>query len=335
MRLPVLGLDIGGANLKAGHSQGYAWSRPFALWRQPQDLRHQLGLLISQAPPFDILAVTMTGELCDCYLTKREGVHLILHAVAGKMEPVLVWRNDGILVPIAEVRKAPLKVAAANWLALAAFAGRYCPRGTALLIDIGSTTTDLVPLFDGIPVPQGRTDLERLVAHELVYLGLTRTPVCALLKSVTWRGRSFRPAAEWFATTHDAYLLLGDLPEDQTDFDTPDRRPATRHFAHARLARMLCADAETFSYEDALALGEFVRQTHLNILQEELAHVAARWREPPRTIILSGIGGFLARRAIAKLQWPSQIISLTQELGSEIARAACAYALAALVSERS
>src|SRR5581483_10934353 len=44
---PVLGLDIGGANLKAAHSTGQAASVPFALWRDPERLADQLHLLIA------------------------------------------------------------------------------------------------------------------------------------------------------------------------------------------------------------------------------------------------------------------------------------------------
>src|SRR5438552_12194660 len=102
-----------------------------------------------------------------------------------------------------------MRAAAANWLALAAYAGRFAPTGTALLVDVGSTTTDLVPLLGGAPVPCGNTDAERLLHRELVYTGVRRTPLCALLGETG--------AAELFATTLDAYLLLEELPEDVTD----------------------------------------------------------------------------------------------------------------------
>ena len=38
MQRSVLGLDIGGANLKAAHTNGAARSRPFALWKNPGGL---------------------------------------------------------------------------------------------------------------------------------------------------------------------------------------------------------------------------------------------------------------------------------------------------------
>src|SRR5436190_24342751 len=117
MMRSVLGLDIGGANLKAGHSSGATALRPFPLWKNPAGLADALRELLDGAPPAGLLAVTMTGELCDCYESKRQGVHAILDAVekvAGKT-PIRIWRNDGRLVDLKEARTTPLSVAAANW----------------------------------------------------------------------------------------------------------------------------------------------------------------------------------------------------------------------------
>src|SRR5262249_413708 len=155
---------------------------------------------------------------------------------------VLVWLIDGRLVELAEARRTPLLAAASNWLALATFAGRYAPPGPAVFIDVGSTTADIGPLLHGRPVPPGRTDRQRLKCQELVYTGVRRTPVCGLL------GPSV--SAEFFATTLDVYLLLGQVAEDETDYGTADGRPATRLFAHARLARMLGGDGETCEREE-------------------------------------------------------------------------------------
>src|SRR5712691_1298217 len=102
----VLGLDIGGANLKAAHSDGSARLQPFELWKHPQQLSEVLNELIHGMPAHDLLAVTMTGELCDCYATKREGVHAILEAVgvAAPGTPMRVWSTAGRFVDGAEAR---------------------------------------------------------------------------------------------------------------------------------------------------------------------------------------------------------------------------------------
>src|SRR4051812_32682155 len=194
--IPVLGLDVGGANLKAAHTGGVARSRPFPLWKRPHDLAAELRQLVADLPPARRVAVTMTGELCDCFPTSRAGVLHILDAIAESVTaPVHVWRTDGRFVNLDEARADLRPCAAANWLALATFAGRFALPGPALLVDVGSTTTDVVPLVDGVPTPAARTDADRLKAGELVYTGVRRTAVCALLGT--------GGAAEFFATTHD------------------------------------------------------------------------------------------------------------------------------------
>ncbi len=330
----ILGLDIGGANLKAAPSSGTARLQPFELWKNPAGLADALRELLRTTPPFDRLAVTMTGELCDCFPTRREGVLAILDAVDAVAEgrAVGVWRTDGRLVVPKEARAKPLLAASANWLALATFAGRFAPKGPALLIDIGSTTTDVVPLRDGRPVPRGRTDSERLRSGELLYTGVRRTPLCAILGSEV--------AAELFATTLDVYLLLGRIAEDPNDRHTADGRPATCANAHARLARMLCVDAETCPRDEARKLAERVLLKQVYQITSAINQVAKTLPGPPQTIIASGSGEFLMPVVLSAqnpfpLDMPvGRAISLAGQLGPEISQAACAYAVAILASEQ-
>lgn len=321
----LLGLDIGGANLKAADGDGRAATLPFPLWKHPDRLADALRTLLGRFPPADALAVTMTGELCDCFPEKRQGVAHLLGAAeqvaAGR--PAYVWTNDGRFADLAAARQIPLKAAAANWLAVATFAGRWAPSGPALLIDIGSTTADVIPLLDGRPVPRGRTDPQRLHSGELVYTGVRRTPLCALLTG---------SAAEWFATTLDAYLLLGDIPEDPDDRDTADGRPATVAAAEARLARMLCADLETSTPRERRAVAERASRRQEAMLRRAVGRVAGRLPGPPRAFVLSGSGEFLARRAIPG-DGRARVVSLAQELGPALSAAACAYSVAVLAKE--
>jgi (4-(4-[2-(gamma-L-glutamylamino)ethyl]phenoxymethyl)furan-2-yl)methanamine synthase len=327
MPAAVLGLDVGGANLKACHTGGDARSTPFALWRNPAGLVDALRSLVAGFPPADVIAVTMTGELCDCFESKRAGVVAILDAVltlAGPT-PVRVWLTDGTFAGPATVRAAPLPAASANWLALATFAGRLETR-PALLVDVGSTTTDVVPLRDGRPIPLGQTDPERLLCRELVYTGVRRTPICAVLGNEV--------AAELFATTRDAYLVLGEVPEDPADVDTADGRPATRPLAHARLARMLCADLETSTADERLELASRTAARQAETIAAAMQHVSGRLSEPPATVIIAGSGEHLAARALAATGWKSRVVSLRQELGEAASVAACACAVAVLAAER-
>jgi probable H4MPT-linked C1 transfer pathway protein len=202
-----------------------------------------------------------------------------------------------------------------------------------MLIDVGSTTTDIIPLSDGTPTTIGRTDTNRLLNGELVYTGVERTPICALLPAVPFRGRKCPLAAELFSTTLDAYLTLGLLPEEPSNTNTADHRPATRAAALDRLARSICADRETFSETDARAMSEAVLEKQLARITTSLKHVLHRMPERPDTIVLSGRGEFLAQKVIQSLGLLPEMVSLSKELGTELSRCAAAHALAVLATE--
>jgi (4-(4-[2-(gamma-L-glutamylamino)ethyl]phenoxymethyl)furan-2-yl)methanamine synthase len=384
MAATILGLDIGGANLKAAAvkwgepptgsplvpltADKRAVSVPFALWKQPDRLPGALAELVAKFPDAEELAVTMTGELCDCFETKRDGVAAIIKAVrfASAARPIHVWSTDGAFLNSEEAKQNHMKVASANWHALATFAGQYVPEGRAILVDVGSTTTDIIPILDGIPVPEGKTDYDRLFSGELIYMGVRRTPVCALAPWLV--------AAELFATTLDVHLTLGMIPEDPNDRDTSDGRPATRKYARARLARMYCADEDALPEDSIEMLADAVLNNQIHFLHECLDRVKSRlkrvdtieggevrprgslvdllrrglaslvWRGDPRRIefppsfmetepiayIVSGSGEFLAQRAIG----PPHHTSLNDTLGPEVSACAPAYAVAVLAAER-
>ena len=333
----ALGLDIGGANLKGATSAGIAKTEPFEIWRAPDELATRLRSLISKFPPSDLLAITMTAELADCFSTKAEGVAGIITAVreAAGATPIAIWETTGRFMSPANAAQRPLTVAAANWQALATWAGRLAPQGKALLLDIGSTTTDIIPLQDGLPVARGQTDLGRLLNHELVYSGLRRTPLCAVASSVMVRYRPCSVAAELFATTADVFLLLGLIPEDAHDRNTADGQPATIHCAQGRLARMVCCDRDEIDLAESRSIARCFFEAQKRLLWAAIDAVVARDARRLETVIVSGSGESLARTVLAenRTTHDARLVSLADTLSTELAEAACAYAIAVLAAE--
>jgi probable H4MPT-linked C1 transfer pathway protein len=168
------------------------------------------------------------------------------------------------------------------------------------------------------------------LAGELVYTGVERTPVSVIVQRLTWRGGACPVASELFATVADAYVLLGDLPEDAQNTDSADGRRRTKHAAHARMARMICADTTDFSLADAMRAATAVRDAQVALVEDAIRRVATRLGGSPRTLLLSGHGEFLLRDLADRLSWNCQLHSLSQELGAEISRCAPAHALAVL-----
>src|SRR5215831_12769657 len=258
----VVGWDIGGVNTKVALVEDQrlvrACARPFELQRAPETLATVLRELASEVgtqtnSPDVVHAVTMTAELSQMFRTKREGVAFVIDAViaAFPSSTARVFAVDGRFVEVAEARSRPLAVAAANWAATAALVARQYR--DAVLIDIGTTTADVIPIVGGVVVVRGRTDPDRLASGELVYTGALRTPAEAIASHVLVDGERVGVSAEGFALAGDVHLWRGDLAPADYTVPTPDGRPATKEFASERLARVICADREMLD-ETAISL---------------------------------------------------------------------------------
>ena len=321
----VLGLDIGGANIKAATESSEALSVPFEIWRAPDRLAEVLAGVVARFAAAELIAVTMTAELADCFGTKIEGIDHVLRAIeniAGR-RTIRVWQTSGEFVSPDEAREEPRLTAAANWHAQATFVGRLVPRGSSMLIDIGSTTSDLIPLVDGTPLPTGRTDVERLQSGELVYCGVRRTPLCALVDRVPFRNSDCAVAAELFATTLDVYLALGEIAENPLDMATANGKPATIAHAADRLSRFLCCDLTEVSSTELRVVAEHVAAKQLRRLTHAAEWVASRLPSPCDTVLISGSGVFLSRKvavSTARLN-SAKIISLPELFGPNAADA--------------
>lgn len=332
----ILALDIGGANIKLADGTGYARSWPFALWKSPEQLAEKLAACLAAAPPHEKIVVTMTGELCDCFATKREGVRAIVAATlaAASNTSIRFYQTTGEFVGADEACENHLLTAASNWHALATFAAKSCESESAILIDIGSTTTDIIPLENGRETARGRTDPERLQSGELVYTGVERSPVCAIVPYLNWRGARRPVAQEFFATSGDAYLLLQQLAEDPENTNTADGKPFTRVFAEARLARMVCGDRDLISREEVQSFADQIREAQLKMLQHGLLQVIDSLPGIPASVVLAGQGEFLTHQLVSRVIPHVQIVSLNEKLGPVVSRCATAHALAVIARNK-
>ncbi len=367
----VIGLDIGGANLKLATAEGEAVSQPFPLWKYPHQLGESLFNLVVELlrscgknqetlrSEQVTLAVTMTGELCDCFTNKQQGVEHILSSVRHFFpnQELKIWAiGHGFLDPT-KAMNYPLAVAASNWHALATYLGRF-NSSSSILIDIGSTTTDIIPIHQHQPRSIGLNDIDRLHYQELIYTGVRRTPICAFAYP--------HLTAEWFATSADLYVLLDQLPENEKDLDTPDGRPLTKPFCHARLARMLGGDADLISWKSIIDFAWNLKEYQKKQIIQGLDRLWQRYADPNdvlyvgnylgndvgnddrgsanppiKNVIVSGAGDWLAREIWQ--QWCQShpelqsvtIQEFSQLFGEKVSQAACAFAVAQLYRDRS
>ena len=282
-------MDIGGANTKAAWHDGTTLSRPFEVWRDPGELV----AVLRELGPANAVAITMTAELSDAFRTKREGVAFVLDAAEEVFGDPRVLTTAGELISVKEARTRPWDVAAANWVATALAVADEHP--DALLIDVGSTTADLIPISGGRIAATGRNDLARLLAGELVYTGALRTNLAAIAPRVPLRGGWCPVASELFAISADVHLVLGHL--DDYRCPTPDGRPATLDFARERIARLVCSDVDQLDTTEIDAIAAYLHA-------EQVRQIEAAARRHDGPVVAAGSGAFLAREVAARLGRP-------------------------------
>ncbi len=317
----ILGLDIGGANTKAASADGgYVESKYLPLWKGC-DLEGTLESIRKNAGSVEAVGVTITGELADCYGSKKEGVENIACQVKKVFPDAVFYGADGKFYPDTGDYRL---LSAANWSASARLIGSV--HRDAIFIDIGSTTTDIIPIVEGVPVA-GKTDFERLSRGELIYAGALRTNVAALLRKAELRGMAVRTSSELFAITGDVNLLLGNISAEDYTCDTPDGGPKSKEAAALRLARVVCCDLEEITMAEAAELARQAYRIQADDLKDGISEVARR--HGLGRAVVCGLGDFIGRDALAGLGMPFTLASAIY--GKPISRVFPAFAVARLL----
>ena len=298
----VIGWDIGGAHLKAACLQGDGSIRdlvqlPCPLWQGLEHLQHGVAQVLQRFDAADALhGVTMTGELVDLFCDRADGVRRILAVLQQEIgaAEVLVYAGDkGWLDPAGAMRE-PAAVASANWRAAAEWAALTL--GDGIYLDIGSTTTDVVPFADGrVAGAVGGDDFQRLCSGALVYTGVVRTPAFALAARVPFEGVWLPMMAEQFATAADVYRLTGQLPEHADLHPSADNGPKTAAGSARRLARMIGRDAASARPEQWQMLAHFLAAAQRAAIVDNCRRVlSALPGAQPSTWVGAGVGRFIA-----------------------------------------
>ena len=309
----VLGLDIGGANTKAAHIRTLNGSveevqttiEYFPFWKrntkQLIEMLFQLRKKMASSAMFDCIGITMTAELSDKYVTKTEGVNDILNAIYAAFDGVqmLVLDVDGGLLSLNSARAEPMRVAAANWAATGWMVAQKI--SDCVVVDVGSTSTSIIPITEGKVAAVGKTDLQKLMTGELIYTGSLRTNVAATLNSVPLRGGVVRISSELFAQSGDVHLVLGNIEESDYISETADGKGKTRKEALSRLARVVCADTNMLSEKEILEIAKYAYAKQVEQIADGLSQVYSQLRPGGKKTVptvVTGLGkNFLARKA--------------------------------------
>jgi probable H4MPT-linked C1 transfer pathway protein len=312
---PIVGWDVGGAHLKAAllDEEGkllHVIQVPCALWRGLSELENAIDAVLGK---FGIStaqhAITMTGELVDLFANRQVGVNEISRMMHAKLGGTQQFYSGALkpdftyFVAVDEVDAHWQHIASANWLASAGFVAQHVEHG--LLIDIGSTTTDLVLIERHIPICLGFTDAARMQTEELVYTGVIRTPLMAITQKIEFQNIQTSVAAEYFSTSADVYRLTGDLAVEDDMADTADGKDKSSLASAQRIARMIGHDASDSPFDTWIALAQSFKQLQLIRLQEVAEKQIARLKDRTNVVIIgAGTGKFMVREIAAKLDIP-------------------------------
>jgi (4-(4-[2-(gamma-L-glutamylamino)ethyl]phenoxymethyl)furan-2-yl)methanamine synthase len=332
MREPsVIGWDVGGAHVKAARLQAgrivdaAQWACP--LWQGLDRLDAVLDAARTRWPDLDAHAhaVTMTGEMVDLFEHREQGVERIAAALAVALPSPRFFAGDAAWPGAVEAASRWQHIASANWLATARHTARALPSHEGVLVDIGSTTTDLIAFRRGHVVTESRSDAHRLATGELVYHGVVRTPLCALARRIDWKGVAHNVMNEFFATTADVYRLTGELDPAHDQHPCADNAAKDERHTRARLARMIGLDERDGSAAQWQRFALAWRDAQLAELHEQLARVVAQHDLGAGAVIVAaGCGAFLVpklrRAGWALARYADDIAKVAGEADDELHR---------------
>lgn len=311
----VLGLDIGGANTKATflHTkstkiiESKTLIEYFPFWKCGKKLPSLLNKLkkeLTNSTKLDGIGVTMTAEVSDLYNTKKEGINHILDCLVlvFRNTPIFVLDVKGNLLTIKDALKDPLNVASANWVATGWMISQIIKN--CIIIDVGSTTTSIIPIRNGKIIVEGKNDLEKLHKGELVYTGSLRTNIATIVNQIPVFGKITKVSSELFSQSGDIHILLNNIIKEEYNVETCDGRGKTKKECGARLARVVCADTDMITEQEIIKMAKFVYLKQIDQIICGLDQVCQRIKNKAqkKTLVVTGLGRkFLAQKAAEKI----------------------------------
>ena len=321
----ILGLDIGGANTKAALVtfrdskivKSFSFIEYFPFWEKTlNDIPNMIKRIVEKIllqnkvklEEIKFIAITITAELSDAFQTKREGITVILNALEQvfDQEKMFFITNNNGFINFNQVKSNPISVAAANWVSTSLFLGKFIPN--CILIDAGSTTIDIIPILNSVPISKGRNDIERLQNHELIYTGGLRATIPSITHFVPYGEKMVRISFEKFALISDVHRVLKNITEEEYINDTADNRSKSINDCYARLARLVCMDLESISIKDLEVIAQYIYNKQIEIISNEIQEFLSdltegipEFRGEPSFVLTGLSADFLIRNTLQKL----------------------------------
>jgi (4-(4-[2-(gamma-L-glutamylamino)ethyl]phenoxymethyl)furan-2-yl)methanamine synthase len=303
------------------------------LWLGLGSLEAAFDAIRAQLGRADRHVITMTGELCDAFPTRREGVAGLAAIAANHLAPSApsIYAGRAGFVDLGEAGSHAPDIASANWHASAALVALKLR--DALFIDIGSTTADLIPIVAGHVASVGYSDAERLASGELVYSGMTRSFVMSMASRAPFRGAWTPLMNEYFASSADVHRILDDLPDGADKMATADGREKTVEASRARLARMIGRETDEGDVSEWNGLAAWFAEAQIRHIADAASLRLSRNDVAiAAPVIAAGVGEGLAAEIARRLRRSCVGFSALISAPAEASHCAPAVAVALLAA---
>lgn len=297
-----LGLDIGGAHIKIAvmstSESGRTWQVdciPVRADKFAASLDQILSMLVGE----HLVDVTIASQTaCLLYDDIHQGTTTIMQTLArySTRNPTLAVDVCGNLYPINNVAQAPERFVCSNVAVTASLVAKLC--SNALVLDMGSTSTDLIPIVDG--TFEELLPTARLLSSAVLYLGVIRTPLQAVVSHLPYQGELLPVVGETIAAVADALVLTEDVSIDQYTMPTWDSGTKDVAGCTRRLAKLIAMNTHNFPQQAATFMAQYVREELLHKVVAAMYKVISK-NPAMQQAFYTGIGSSILATACDRL----------------------------------
>ena len=292
-----IGWDIGGANTKiCVFDSNFNIIRVecinINIWSNFIELNNLFNK-ISKDYSLDIISnyITITAESCDNFSDRKNGILSILkNCNSFILGHKLFYTNQDRYIDFDSAKNNPEILYSTNWILTSKFVNKS--DNIHLIIDIGSTTTDLI--YKNIDVEENINDHLRLINNTLLYAGVIRTPISMLLNKVSYFSKSIPLVNEVFSTTGDVFNLTNDINFEKLDYLGADNLEYSKENSFKRLARSIGLDYQKEMQSEIIKISHMIKKELANIIFKKIKLL---YGDELKNITMSSIGegSFLAK----------------------------------------
>ena len=298
--MKIIGWDIGGAHIKAAkidfNKKTSKTKQIYSpIWKNLNYLKKSIKLIKKKLGKTNYHAITMTAELSDIFPDRKKGVNHVVNLsskILGEKN-IFFYSKKNFLKKKLAIKK-PFELNSMNWHATASFVSNFFPN--CILVDIGSTTSDIIPIKNKEIISKDVSDYQRLKSNELIYLGVLRTPIQAV-------ERKKNLINENFANLSDVYRVLNKIPSTFDLLPTLDRKTKNKHDSARRIARIFGKDYKKNHFLKWKKIAYQIEGEHLKILKSVIKKIEKKNFLKKVPIIGAGIGEFLVKKIYNKKKY--------------------------------